>query len=84
MQVLLRNIHSGLFLDDKGRWTKHQRRARNFEKTRHAIEAAANLDPRQLELLLFFDDPLLKSPIPHDNLTCPKASARMRGVDSAK
>src|SRR5215469_11772607 len=45
MQILLRNISSGHFLDTNGQWTKDPQEAKNFRKTCHAIEAAANLDP---------------------------------------
>jgi hypothetical protein len=83
MQVLLRNVLSGNFLDDTGGWTRHQQNAKNFEKTFHAIEAAAKLDPSQLEVLLSFEDPVLKPPIPLSAVSSsrPTASARMSGAD---
>ena len=83
MKILVRNILSGDFLDGNGGWTKEPQRARNFEKTFQAVEAAANLNASQLELLLFFDDPVFDVRIPMRSmpLSRPKGFARMTGVD---
>jgi len=81
MQILVRNIFSGDFLDDNGGWTKDLQKAKNFAKTCHALEAAANLDASQLEVLFFIDDPVLKAPIPLNSITRPKGFARMSGAE---
>jgi hypothetical protein len=84
MTILVRNALSAEFLDGNGGWTKDLQGARNFENTRQAIEAAAKFNASQLELLLFFEDPLLTVPIPLriTPASRPKGFARMTGEEA--
>jgi hypothetical protein len=57
MRVLLRQIRSGLLLQDEDRWTTDLERARGFRHSAEAMDFARKKHLKEVEVLLAFDTP---------------------------
>ena len=57
MKVLLRSIPSGLYFQSLGQWTGQPQEANDFGTSAQAINYVAEERLKNLELILFFDDP---------------------------
>lgn len=57
MQVLLRHVGTGLYVQDFGQWTDQRAKARNFVNSSTAINHAIRNQLREVEILFDFGDP---------------------------
>lgn len=57
MRVVLRNIRTGLYLGDNEGWTADLMIARAFRHSAEAMDFARDLQLKDLEVLLAFDEP---------------------------
>jgi hypothetical protein len=55
-RILIQNEHSRQFLDEHGRWTSNQRRARDFPTTLNAVVHCAQQKLSNVRLLVQFEE----------------------------
>jgi hypothetical protein len=63
MQVLLRNIETGLFYTGTDGWTGQHAEALTFDGPDHALDAVCEKKLQSVEVILHFGDPLYDVPI---------------------
>ncbi len=57
MRIVLREIKTGLYVQQPGEWTRDLRQARTFKHSAEAMDVAREHDLEGLEVLLAFDEP---------------------------
>ena len=57
MRIVLRNIKTGLYLHETGKWTRNLTEARTFKHGAEAMDLARNYRLEGLEVLLDFEEP---------------------------
>ena len=64
MRVLLRQIRSGMLLQDEDRWTANPERARSFKHSAEAMDFARKKRLKEVEVLLTFETPRFEVGLP--------------------
>lgn len=61
---LIRQIDTGRYLSAEGRWVENEEDAFDFPDTRTALATYEQMEHRGLEMILVFEKPLPKPPLP--------------------
>ena len=62
MRIVLREIKTGMYLQDPGEWTTDLVQARTFKHSAEAMNMAREYGLQGLEVLLAFEEPVSQQP----------------------
>jgi hypothetical protein len=69
MKILLRQVHSGLYVDVAGKWTGVVSEAQNFPMASHAAKFSEEHKLKDVEMVIILGNPPSESRVPIENVS---------------